>query len=85
MRKFLIEDYSFKDVMGNYFKKIKPFHNSNLTLLDAWIYGKGDIYNKIRPIEEYISGFYLYFFLFYFKLVSLLTLESQTHIRLKVR
>ena len=62
MRKFLIEDYSFKSVMGNYFKNIKPFQNSNLTLLDAWIYCKGDIYNKIRPIEEYIGGFHLYLF-----------------------
>ena len=35
-------------VMGDYFRKIKPFPNSNLTLLDAWIYANG-VYDKSGP------------------------------------
>ena len=28
--------------MGAYFRDMKPFPNSTLTLLDAWIYANGD-------------------------------------------
>ena len=54
MSKFLTEtSFGMFDEMGNYFKTIKPFSNSNLTLLDAWAYAKGDVIDTLGPFKEY--------------------------------
>ena len=47
MSKFLEANSWDSNKMGNYFEKIKPFPNSNLTLLDAWVYANGDVFDSL--------------------------------------
>ena len=48
MREFFNRNSRFM-AMGTYFRDMKPFPNSKLTLLDAWTYANGDVYDKSGP------------------------------------
>ena len=43
------------NLIGNYFRNIKPLPNSSLTILDSWVYANGDVYDKIGPFEDLMS------------------------------
>ena len=46
----------FDEKISFYFDKIKPFQNSNLTLLDAWTYANGNLYgNDLGPLVNYFD------------------------------
>ena len=55
MSKFLEDSYDF-DEMGNYLNNVKPFQNSNLTLLDAWAYANGDVFETSGPFKEFVDN-----------------------------
>ena len=46
----------FDEKISYYFDKIKPFQDSNLTLLDAWTYANGNLYGKdLGPLVNYFD------------------------------
>ena len=56
MSKFLEANSWDSNKMGNYSEKIKPFPNSNLTLLDAWVYANGDVFDSLGPFKEFVDS-----------------------------
>ena len=54
MSRFLI-GYNY-DEMGNYLNKVKPFQNSNMTLLDAWAYANGDVIDTFGPFKKFVDN-----------------------------
>ena len=57
MSQFLYVPYynSFNE-MGYHLKKVKPFQNSSLTLLDAWAYANGDVIDTFGPFKEFVDN-----------------------------